>query len=228
MNRLNKSTTLGAILVVVGLVIASSNIGIIPWDFRRYIFQWENILMIIGVFLFVSREDKKAGSILFAIGFFFVLDDWFRVNISIFDLWPLVLIFAGVYIINRKPVTTADLNSEDLDDKDTIEDIAIFSGGDKVVNHNNFRGGSLTAIFGGSNIDLTGATLSEDSARIELFYMFGGSKIRIPQGWNVEIRATSIFGALTDKRVLKDYNSEKPETLVITGLIIFGGAELTN
>lgn len=228
MNKLNKSTVLGLILIVIGVVIASSNIGLIPWYVKRYIFQWENILMIIGIFLFVSREDKKAGGILFAIGFFLVIDDWFRVNISIWDFWPVALIFVGAYIINRKPVTTADLNAEGVEGKDTIEDTAIFSGGDKVINSHNFRGGSLTAIFGGSNIDLTSATLSPDSASIELFYMFGGSKIRIPQDWNVEVRSTSIFGALTDKRVLKDYNAEKPETLIITGLIIFGGAELTN
>ncbi|MFY0593934.1 LiaF transmembrane domain-containing protein [Roseivirga sp.] len=228
MNKINKNSLLGIILVAIGASIAAKNLGLLPWEVRHFLFQWENILMLLGVFFFFTQEDKKAGIILFVLGFFFVLDDWFRVNLSIWDFWPIAFIFIGVYILNRKPVTADDLNQNHLDEKDTIQDTAIFSGGDKVVNSDNFKGGSLTAVFGGSNIDLTMSKLSTESRQLDLFYMFGGSKIRVPTDWNVEVKATSIFGALTDKRVVKAYNPEKPETLIITGVIIFGGAELTN
>lgn len=227
MNKLNKTTLLGLIFIIIGLVIAMNNIGMIPWHVRRYIFQWENILMIIGLFILITDDNKQVGGILILIGFIFVIDDWFRVDVSIGDLWPLAFVVVGFYIIRRKIPTTADLDSSDADDKDLIEDTAIFSGGDKVVNSRNFRGGNLTAIFGGSNVDLTTAKLSPDSATIEIFYLFGGSKIRVPQDWNVEVRVTSIFGAMADKRVLKN-EGDQPEVLLVKGLIVFGGAEITN
>lgn len=183
--------------------------------------------MIIGLFILITDDNKQVGGILILIGFIFVIDDWFRVDVSIGDLWPLAFVVVGFYIIRRKIPTTADLDSSDADDKDLIEDTAIFSGGDKVVNSRNFRGGNLTAIFGGSNVDLTTAKLSPDSATIEIFYLFGGSKIRVPQDWNVEVRVTSIFGAMADKRVLKN-EGDQPEVLLVKGLIVFGGAEITN
>lgn len=227
MKKLNKTSVLGIIFIIIGLVFVMNNLGMIPWYVRRYIFQWENILLLIGLFLVITDENKKAGGILLLVGFIFVIDDWFRVDVSIWDLWPLALVAIGIHIIMRKTSTTADLNTPNPDDSDLIEDTAIFGGGDKVITSHNFRGGSLTAIFGGSNIDLTTSTLSPRSARIEVFCLFGGSKIRVPQDWNVEIGVTSIFGATTDKRVIKD-DTNRSEKLYIKGLVVFGGVEIIN
>lgn len=227
MKKLNKTTLLGIIFIIIGLVFVMSNLGMIPWYVRRYFFQWENILLIIGLFLIITDENKRAGAILLLIGFIFVADDWFRVDISIWDLWPLALVAIGVHIILRKTSTTSDLNTPNPDESDLIEDTAIFGGGDKVITSHNFRGGNLTAIFGGSNIDLTTSKLSAQSARIEIFCLFGGTKIRVPQDWNVEIGTTSIFGATADKRVIKD-DIEHTEKLYIKGLVVFGGAEIIN
>ncbi|OEK03379.1 hypothetical protein BFP97_18435 [Roseivirga sp. 4D4] len=227
MNKLNKTTLLGIIFITIGLVFAMNNFDIIPWHVRRYIYQWENILMLVGIFLILTDENKRVGGILFAIGLIFVIDDWFYIDVSIWDLWPIVFIIIGVTIIRRKTSTAEGMDDGNVQDRDLIDDTAIFSGGDKVINSQNFKGGNLTAIFGGSNIDLTTSKLSPSSANIEIFYLFGGSKIRVPQDWNVELRVTSIFGAMTDKRVIQD-NSENPEKLYIKGLVVFGGAEITN
>lgn len=228
MNRLNKTTLLGLILIVVGTITVFSNFGAIPWYVRHYIFQWENILILIGLFLLISDENRKVGGILVAIGLVLVIDDWFRVDVSIWDLWPVALIFLGLYIISRRNVSTDDFDTNSSEDTDFIEDTAVFSGGDKVITTRNFKGGHLTAIFGGSNIDLTTSSLSPQSANVEVLYIFGGSKIRVPKEWNVELRVTSIFGGLSDKRAIKDYDSGVEEKLYIKGLILFGGAEITN
>lgn len=225
MDKINKSTLLGLILIVIGILLSLGNIRIIPWYVRDYLFQWENILIVAGAFLLITKENQKLGGILLAVGLFFGFDNWFR--ISIWDLWPLALVGVGIYIIRRRSVDS-DIVTSDEDLTDTIEDTAIFSGGDKVFSNQNFRGGELTAIFGGSNVDLTTARLSKDSARLEVLYVFGGSKIRVPKEWNVEIKVTSIFGGLSDKRAITDINPDAPEKLVINGLILFGGAEIAN
>ena len=165
------------------------------------------------------------------IGLIFVIDDWMRVDISIWELWPLIFVFAGIHLIRRtvqKPAAGEPYSEQSADDGDRVEDIAVFSGGDKVVNTKNFKGGSLTAVFGGSNIDLTMSDIQQPSAEIEIFYMFGGSKIRVPKGWQVDMRVTNIFGGMSDKRLITDTLGDSPKRLVVKGLVIFGGAEISN
>lgn len=224
MKNLSKSTLLGLVLILVGIVLVLTNTDVLPWQFKYYVLQWENILIVIGAYLLLSEENEKAGGILLAIGIFFVMDDWFRV--SIWELWPLGLVFIGVFIIRQRATSESDISIEESDS--LLEDTAIFGGGDRVFTTQNFKKGNFTAIFGGANLDLTCANISGGVAEIEIFYMFGGSKIRIPKHWSVEFRSANIFGGLSDKRIITDLNHEDQPRLIIKGITLFGGAEITN
>ncbi|KYG82544.1 LiaI-LiaF-like domain-containing protein [Roseivirga echinicomitans] len=231
MNNLNRNAIVGLIFILIGTVFLLDNLDIISWHYRRYIFQWENILIIIGAVLILNKENVKTGGILMGVGIFLNLDEWFSIDINIFDLWPLVFVIAGFAIVSRNRNSTSDDNyntSTGNLDAEKINDTAIFGGGDKIVNSHNFRGGSLTAIFGGSNIDLTQAKLADGRHEIDVFYMFGGSKIRVPQDWNVQLNVTGIFGGMSDRRKLIDPHADENKELVIRGTAIFGGAEVTN
>lgn len=231
MSKENTNKLIGLIFIVVGTLAVLGNFDLIPWQLRHYLFQWENILILIGGFLILSDQNKKAGLVLIIVGFVFVLDDWTRMDISIWDLWPLIFVFAGIHLIRRtltKPDANEPVTGSAHEDGDKIEDVAVFSGGDKVVNTKNFKGGSLTAVFGGSNIDLTMSDMQQPSAEIDIFYMFGGSKIRVPKDWQVDMRVTNIFGGMSDKRIISDTLVDSEKRLVVKGLVIFGGAEISN
>ncbi|PWL29676.1 DUF5668 domain-containing protein [uncultured Roseivirga sp.] len=231
MNKESTNKLIGLIFIVVGTLAVLGNFDLIPWRLRHYLFQWENILILIGGFLILSDQNRKAGLVVLVIGLIFVIDDWMRVDISIWELWPLIFVFAGIHLIRRtvqKPAAGEPYSEQSANDGDRVEDIAVFSGGDKVVNTKNFKGGSLTAVFGGSNIDLTMSDIQQPSAEIEIFYMFGGSKIRVPKGWQVDMRVTNIFGGMSDKRLITDTLGDSPKRLVVKGLVIFGGAEISN
>ncbi len=224
MKNINKTTLLGLLFVLIGIVLVLSNTRILPWEVRYYILQWENILIIVGAYLIISKENERAGMIILAIGLIFVIDDWFRV--SFWELWPLALVFIGVYIIRQRAIGGEDVSLGE--DDSYVEDTAIFGGGDRVFSTQNFKKGNFTAIFGGANLDLTTANISESPAVIEIFYMFGGSKIRVPKHWSIEFRSANIFGGLSDKRVITDVNHDDQPRLIIKGLTLFGGAEITN
>lgn len=221
-----KNLLIGMIFIIIGAVWALDNVEIIPWQFRHFLFRWENILILIGSYLLISKDNVKAGAILLSLGVFFSLDNWFGIYVTIFDLWPLLLVFTGIYLIARNNKEDKEV-VEPQNEQDLIEDTAIFSGGDKIVSTKSFKGGTLTAMFGGSNIDLTTADIQEGTPVIDVFYMFGGSKIRVPQNWHVELRVTNLFGAISDKRIITE-NSAPDKKLIIKGLIIFGGSEITN
>jgi len=91
-----------------------------------------------------------------------------------------------------------------------------------------FRGGELTSIFGGFEVDLRQAVIEGGSARLDTFVMFGGGDIRVPEGWEVLVQATAIFGGVNDKTAPMPSSSEARPRLVITGLVLFGGIELRN
>lgn len=228
MNNLNRSAVIGLVFLGIGSILILRNLGLIPYNVRNYIFQWENILIVVGAVLAITKQNIRVGFLLIGLGIFFSLDHLFDIRVNVFDLWPLVFIVAGLYIISRSKNSKNFDPSENSFNSDMVEDTAIFGGGDRVVTSQNFQGGTLTAVFGGSNIDLTSSRLAEGEHVIDVFYMFGGSKIRIPQDWNVQVNVTGIFGGMSDKRALVDTDHDSTKTLYIKGLTLFGGAELTN
>ena len=229
MNNTNRSALIGLVFVAIGALLILDNLRIIPLQLTYYIFQWQNILIVLGVVLIISGENKTLGYILTGLGVLFSLKQWVNFDLNIGDLWPLVFIIIGASIIykTRKSDQSQKFEPNDKDD-DIIEDTAIFGGGDKIITSGNFKGGNLTAIFGGSNIDLTQSKLAEGKNEIEVFYLFGGSKIRVPQDWTIHLQTTGIFGGMSDKRKFVDSSTDQSKELYIKGLAVFGGSEITN
>ena len=110
-----------------------------------------------------------------------------------------------------------------------IDDISIFGGGSKIISSDNFRGGNVTAIFGGSEINLTGCKLAEGDQIIDVLLIFGGTTIVVPKDWNVIVNVTSILGGFSDKSI-RDPNiiPDQSRTLHVKGLAMFGGGEVKN
>lgn len=228
---MNRNAVVGLVFILLGAIFLLDNLEIISWQYRRYIFQWENILIIVGAVLILNKENVKAGGILMGVGILLNLDSWFNLDVDLFDLWPLVFVIAGIAIFKRSSSKNEDRNFDPNTgnlEADMINDTAIFGGGDKVVNSTNFKGGSLTVIFGGSTIDLTQAKLAEGRNEIDVFYMFGGSKIRVPQDWKIHLNVTGIVGGVSDHRKFIDTQSQGSKELFIKGTALFGGGEITN
>jgi hypothetical protein len=181
-------------------------------------------------------------------GFF----DWFIDDSSLF--WYLIIIVVGLSLILRKrgafqskdgtggrhsrrpgkfafdkendsPESDAGFSASS--DNDYIDELAIFGGGDKIITSDNFRGGRVTTIFGGSDIVLLHSQLAPGVNEIEVFSMFGGWTLRVPPNWQVKSEVVAIFGAVSDKRYIPD-NVVKDNTrqLIIKGFVMFGGGEI--
>jgi len=109
--------------------------------------------------------------------------------------------------------------------------VAIFSGCERRVKSQNFKGGRATSIFGGVELDLRDAKIAADQATIEVNCIFGGVEIRVPENWNVHSTSIPVLGGFSDKTHIS--SAEDPaggprKTLVITGAIVFGGVEIDN
>ena len=103
----------------------------------------------------------------------------------------------------------------------------MFGGGDVKITSNNFKGGKVTAIFGGSNYYFDGAQLSAENNVVDLFYMFGGGTFHVPADWTIKSDVTAVFGGFSDKRrTTLETTTDPNKVLYIKGFVMFGGGEI--
>jgi len=230
-NRTDKRVYLGGILIVFGGILLLNSIDVFNFRISRVIFSLPFIITMIGIFILLNTNKKLLGGILTGVGIFFLVEKIVpRLHYPIGIVIPVILIAFGIYIIlkqTRKNIDDPEMHG--FLKKDLIDDISIFGGGSKIISSDNFRGGNVTAIFGGSEINLTGCILAEGDQIIDVLLIFGGTTIVVPKDWNVIVNVTSILGGFSDKSI-KDPNiiPDQSRTLHVKGLAMFGGGEVKN
>ena len=219
---------IGVILVLAGLFLILKNTGIFPDFIDNVIFSWQMLLVVIGVVMTLSSIEKTAGIIVMAVGGFFMIPLLFRETFHIYNMfWPAIFIIVGIlFISSRKRNCPGSLTKGTTVD-DYVDYINIFSGGDRQIVSQNFRGGKITAIFGGIQLDLTKAKLAPGRNEIEIACVFGGATIIVPETWFVTIEVTPVLGGFSDSRKLSPGITVDPASqLVIRGAVVFGGGEI--
>ena len=175
------------------------------------------------------------------------------------EYWPVLLIIFGLMILlkPRKQVNYNDKFEHKLfdeadnekfkqtfhkskydekKDKDFVDNSSeiinesiVFNHIDRRIYTPNFKGGKVTAVFGGADIDLRNAKLAEGRQVLNIEVVFGGINIYVPRDWKVVISVTSIFGAFDDqRRPASDATQDDSKVLEIKGSVVFGGGDLKN
>jgi hypothetical protein len=108
----------------------------------------------------------------------------------------------------------------------TIAAVCIWSGADRKSSSADFRGGELTAIMGGCEVDLSQARIASGEAVIDLFAFWGGIEIRVPADWSVVSHVTAFMGAYEDGTTPPAGGST--QRLVLRGLAVMGAVEVKN
>jgi hypothetical protein len=103
---------------------------------------------------------------------------------------------------------------------------AILGGAKRRNNSQDFRGGDVTAIMGGCEIDLrTAAITPPHEAVLEVFAMWGGIILKVPTDWTVISSVDPILGGFDDKTLTPREDSKR---LVVRGTVLMGGIEVRN
>jgi len=186
----------GVILMLVGSVFLMKHIYTWPFDLSRFI--WPGCLIIIGIVLIFKRKGDKT--------------DWFDDSTSLTD------------DTMRKDDKYHAFSYSTLSD-DYLDVTAIFSGVNRVVVSKEFKGGSATAVFGGSDINLTQADFN-GTIEIEANCVFGGVEIVVPSNWNVKVKMDTVFGGVEDNRPVEMMSNNPDKVLIIKGTCVFGGVEI--
>ncbi len=233
-DRHDKRLGIGIVFLFLGSIFLFNNMGVIPNMLKHYLFSWQMILIVVGLFMLASNKNKRTGFILISLGVFFIVPDILGFGrIRLGQLWPIIFVIIGIYILLRHKKQQSDMDLFDniatSNNEDFIDDVNIFGGSNKIIRSKNFKGGRLTAIFGGADYNFTNAELSGNQAVIDVITIFGGTKMVIPADWDVVIDVVAIFGGFSDKRnTYSNIHINTNKRLVIKGLTIFGGGEIKN
>ena len=216
---------MGVLIIVVGLLFTLDNLGLV--HAVAYLHYWPAGLIAVGlVKLWDSREGHGGafgGFVITLVGLWLLLEATVDIRISFADMWPMLLVFVGGYLVWRGLVGQRRLAT--ADDHSIVSAMAILSGVNRGNNSRAFRGGDLTAIMGGCDIDLRQAAINGDAA-IDVFALWGGIEIRVPENWTVISHVTPLLGGVEDKTRPSLGSSE--HRLTIRGVVVMGAVEVKN
>lgn len=224
-----KRIIIGIILVLAGFLLILRNTGIFSDFIDEVIFSWPMLLVVIGLVITVGSSGRKtAGIIIMAVGAFFLIPLIFRESFHMYNMfWPSIFIIVGILFIFswRREWRASGKISES--GEDIIDFVYVFSGGERQIASNNFRGGKVTAVFGGTEIDLTRSVLAPGTNVLEIVCVFGGVTVIVPDEWDVKIEVTPVLGGFGDERKLQPGRvAESGKQLLIKGVVVFGGGEV--
>ena len=227
MNRENKPdrgpVIGGVVFIVVGVFLLLEKLGVVPAGFVLHF--WPSIFIVIGLVKIIYAGGRPTGAVLIGVGILLQLHEMGLIRLNFWDLWPVLIIIAGLAMLWQALVRETPALSGDPQ----FDAVYVFGGGDRQVNTKNFKGGRLFAVFGGYKVDFNRADIEGNQAVLGASAIFGGGEIRVPENWQVSVQGVGIFGAYEDKtRHFQPDPSQPTKTLVVRGVAVFGGIEVKN
>jgi len=239
----------GLLVVTVGSLFLARELGMeIPF----WVFSWKMLIIGLGLILAVKHKFLHPGWIvLIGVGGAFLLTDIYP-DLHIKPiLWPSLIIMAGFIIIFKPRRKNRHMhcskrwkkiqeehhryhgryeefyNREEPTNEDYLDSTVLMAGVKKNVLTKNFKGGEITNIFGGTELNLSQADF-EGKVKLEITQVFGGTKLVVPANWEIRSEQTvTIFGSVEDKRPTQQSTGSEPsKVLIITGTTVFGGIDI--
>lgn len=240
--RLTPRLIFGLAVMIVGALLTLDNLGLL--EARTFLRFWPLAPIAVGL-VKLSRPheagDRSAGFFWLGLGGLFLLSSLGVLQIR--RLWPLVLLFVGASMVRRAltgvgeektRVATAVVEWSTSDAAAPAAKMtgdafmscfALMGGVTRGTNSQDFRGGDVTAVMGGCEIDLRRARIGGEEAVIDTFALWGGIEIYVPEDWEVVNRGFALMGGFEDSTKRP---AEPKGRLIVTGFALMGGVEVKN
>lgn len=219
---------LGLLVIGMGVLFLLDNLEII--NFRHTLPFWPLALVVVGVVKMFDSQRRNGylvGAAMVGVGVLMLLSRLGVLYISWRSLWPLGLIAIGAGVLVR---SLARPRSDEPDLKpgggsdDVLDITAILGGVKRRVTASPLRGGEITAVMGGCELDMRSATI-DGSAVLTVFALWGGISIKCPPDWTIVLEGTPIMGGFEEKTIIPPDTSKR---LIVRGYAIMGGVEVRN
>jgi predicted membrane protein len=227
MNDKNYSMTsqsiVGIVVLLLGVVLTLGNFDIInSSSVLRY---WPALLVVFGAIRAVQpgrSSGRVFGIVIAGVGALMLLERMEVIWFELWDLWPLILILVGGSLMLRN--SRHQKREEKESSMEYITGTAILGGIEQRNSSLYFKGGSVSAIMGGYQIDLRDADIPENGEAVfEVFALMGGIELKVPEDWSVVLEGSAFLGGFESKARGSGRGNKR---FVIRGQAILGGVEV--
>jgi len=224
---------IGLAIALFGVVLVLDRLNMVVAD--QVLRWWPLVIVAVGALIF-SQSRRVGGGIngviVMIVGGWLLLNSVGILRVRFWEMfWPLVLVGIGsMLVMQTLRRRTGEVSGADSDN--TLNVFAALSGVKRVVTATRLRGGEITALMGGAQIDLRQAIIPPgEEATLDVFLVMGGCEIFVPTTWTVSTPLVPVMGGIDDKRLPPlpggDSLGGKPAPrLVLRGLIVMGGIEI--
>ena len=215
----------GIVLIFIGVIWGLNRTGVA--DINIFFAGWWTLFIIVPsiISLFESDSNKTSSIIFLVIGILLLLASQgvFEFEILWEILLPAIVILIGLSLIFGHKV---DFNVKEktkcLNSDDTESIFAAFGEQNVSKSGEKFEKANLNAIFGAVKLDLRDAKLEKETV-IGAWAIFGGIEILVPEDCIVKVKATPVFGGVSNER---KNNEDAKKTIYIEAYAIFGGLDI--
>lgn len=236
----------GIIIIGIGIVLFADKMGV---DLPQWLLSWHMLLVVAGLYVGIKDGFKNLGWLILTGTGVFLLWDEAMLNLSLKPfIVPILLVAAGLFIILRpsrlghnwgdfrqrrwerrwerrgqgsteQPFKDAEAMSDDF-----ININCVLSGVQQMVISKKFKGGRISCVLGGAEIDLTKADI-QGTAVLQLHEILGGITLIIPSNWAVRNNVHGVLHGVEDERrgVIQE---DESKVLVLQGSAILAGVEI--
>jgi predicted membrane protein len=234
----------GGLIVAFGAVMLLSMLGMLPPIRATIRITIPVILIIFGAIIGVRTGFRRpAGPILILIGVVKLIPPFHIANgvSSNRLIIPVAIIIFGMFLLFRRrgsharrghtmqqPKWTEEDQSVPFANDNSIIDIDVTFGGRKeIVTAKSFKGGDVTSTFGGVELNLMQAAISDSPAILEVKCMFSGVEIIVPSHWEIQNEIQPTMGSVEDQRFVRTAASaDARSVLILRGTCFCGAVEV--
>lgn len=223
----NHRQTLGLVLIAIGVALTLDHTGVVHLG---GIARWWP-LFLLGVGTVKVRQPIEDGQRATGIALIF-LGSLLLVGtiLSLAKGWPLLLVAGGALLIWQAFDKPRDKSAEEIA-RDTeskfLSDIALIGHLKRTVATADFKGGSITAVMGGVELDLRKSTIGETPAYLDVAAIWGGIEIKIPPDWHVESHVVPVMGGFDNKVRPLTVGGAGPR-LIVSGCAVMGAVVISD
>ena len=209
---------LGLAAVAIGLLLLLRNLHVISFDYwgelwGGFLSLW---LILVGCMILVKRSRWIWGLLFLSAGATIGLRALHIVDVNFWQIvWPILFIAVGFAVL-------FSLVKDGKISKMKVKHMAAAWSGQSEKVEGEYTGGTISSGFCGGDLDLRQSDI-QDGAVIELFVLFGGVDIIVPNDVAIKNEVTAILGGVDDKT---NHGAKAKKTLYIRGECFFGGIEL--